>query len=75
MNELLQNVHSIFKNDGFLKLHDKEYYNIPLYQRGYKWTQKQVGKLLEDIDRFSPNAGKFYCVQNITLVPTSNGCF
>lgn len=75
MNELLQNVHSIFKNDGFLKLHSKDYYNIPLYQRGYKWTAKQVGKLLDDIDRFSPIAGKFYCVQNITLVPTSNGCF
>jgi len=75
MNELLQNVHSIFKQDGFLSIHKKDYYNIPLYQRGYKWTQKQVIKLLDDIDRFSPNAGKFYCVQNITLVPTENGCF
>ena len=75
MNELLQNVHSIFKQGGFLQTHNKDYYNIPIYQRGFKWTQKQVIKLLEDIDRFSPNAGKFYCVQNITLVPTDNGCF
>ena len=75
MNELLQNVHSIFKEDGFLNEYNKNFYNIPLYQRGYKWTNKQVVKLLDDIDRFSPIAGKFYCVQNITLVPTENGCF
>ena len=68
-------MHSIFDRKEFLHVHNKEYYNIPLYQRGYKWTQKQVNKLLEDIDRFSPNSGKFYCVQNITLVSTDNGCF
>ena len=76
MSELLHNVHSIFKDeDGFLSNYDKEYYNIPLYQRGYKWSRKQVEKLLDDIDRFKPSSGKFYCVQNITLVPDSRGWF
>ncbi|MDT7828861.1 DUF262 domain-containing protein [Pricia sp. S334] len=74
MSELLHNVHSIFKDhDGLLI--DKGYYNIPLYQRGYKWSQKQVEKLLDDINRFLPSSGKFYCVQNITLVPDSNGWY
>lgn len=76
MSDLLHNVHSVFKDDGgLLSDHNKKYYNIPLYQRGYKWTEKQVEKLLDDIDRFTPSSGKFYCVQNITLVPSDDGCF
>ncbi|WP_300436550.1 DUF262 domain-containing protein [Christiangramia sp.] len=73
MSELLHNVKAIFSQDaGFLVDHEKSYYNIPFYQRGYKWTTKQVKKLLEDIDRFVPTTGKFYCVQNITVVPKSD---
>ena len=47
-------------------------YNIPEYQRGYKWGKEQVLKLLEDIDSFDTdennNEDKFYCLQNITIV-------
>lgn len=76
MSELLHNVKSIFSSeDGYLSIQNKKFYNIPLYQRGYKWTHKQVVKLLEDIHRFSPSSGKFYCVQNITLVPDGKGWF
>lgn len=76
MSELLHNVETIFKkDDGFLGMHQMNFYNIPLYQRGYKWTTKQVEKLLYDIDRFTPMTGKFYCVQNITLVPQEKGYF
>ena len=47
-----------------------KYYNIPEYQRGYKWTIQQIKQLLDDIDRFQQhgNDDRFYCVQNITLV-------
>lgn len=47
-----------------------KYYNVPEYQRGYKWTTQQVEQLLNDINRFSNNGNdaRFYCVQNITLV-------
>jgi uncharacterized protein with ParB-like and HNH nuclease domain len=47
-----------------------KYYNIPEYQRGYKWNAQQIEQLLDDIDNFKPNgnADKFYCVQNITIV-------
>ena len=27
-------------------------FHIPSYQRGYKWTQKQVEDLLNDIEEF-----------------------
>lgn len=71
MSELLYDIHSIFdkKDNAFLTTNKKLFYNIPLYQRGYKWTTRQVLKLLVDIDRFVPKTGKFYCLQNITLVP------
>ena len=70
MEELLHSVKSIFdKEEGLLPSLNKTSYHIPLYQRGYKWTDKQVEKLLDDINNFSGETGKFYCVQNITLVP------
>ena len=53
MNDLLQNIETIFKDKGYLSFHGKNYYNIPLYQRGYKWTTKQVLKLLDDIEKLS----------------------
>jgi hypothetical protein len=52
---------------------DKEFY-IPAYQRGYRWTKRQVTDLLEDIKEFqqqvenSTNAkDKFYCLQPIVV--------
>lgn len=47
-----------------------KYYNVPEYQRGYKWTTQQVEQLLNDINRFNKNGNddRFYCIQNITLV-------
>ena len=50
-------------------------YNIPEYQRGYKWAIKQVLKLLEDIEGFNideNNEDKFYCLQNITIVKNND---
>ena len=59
--DIIKSVKSIFKMN----------YNIPEYQRGYKWGIEQVLKLLEDIDGFNideNNKDKFYCLQNITIV-------
>ena len=69
MEKLLYSVEETFNpKDNF---GEKKYnhFNIPLYQRGYKWTPKDVRKLLEDIDNFNPSGNKFYCLQNITIVP------
>lgn len=52
---------------------DVSYFNIPPYQRGYKWRSEAVLKLLEDISSFDlqKDSKKFYCLQNITLVKDS----
>ena len=70
MAELIYSVESIFgdyllnekfKSQGLL-------YNIPEYQRGYKWSKNSVRKLLIDINNFKIDGEKFYCLQNITIV-------
>ena len=74
MSRLLYSVEEFFSSDGYLQTNNKSYYNIPLYQRGYKWEPRHIEKLLNDIEAFEPEDGKFYCLQNITLVPKDN-CF
>ena len=39
------------------------------YQRGYKWDEKQIIDLLNDIDVFEPdhNGQKFYCLQPVAI--------
>ena len=66
--KLLFTVQEVFSSDGFLKFKQKEFFNIPHYQRGYKWEPHNVEKLLQDISNFEGAAGKFYCLQNITIV-------
>ena len=50
----------------FLKDIIKETFRIPKYQRGYRWTEENVTKLLEDIyeDRFF--------ISNTTEINTDN---
>jgi uncharacterized protein with ParB-like and HNH nuclease domain len=69
MSELLYSIRNLFSDSGYLSYDGQKYYNIPLYQRGYKWQQKHVDKLLEDIRQFNHEEDKFYCLQNITIVP------
>lgn len=46
---------------------------IPSYQRGYRWTERQVTDLLNDINEFSPkeipntNEKTWYCLQPIIV--------
>ena len=77
MNELIHNVESVFSSGKGNVLTDNfQKYYIPLYQRGYKWTKNQIEKLLTDINNFEIQPGKFYCVQNITLVPNlARNCY
>lgn len=48
-----------------------ESFFIPAYQRGYRWTSRQVTELLEDVFAFMQeterNTGKFYCLQPIVV--------
>ena len=63
--EFIVSVENIFFTD------QKSRYRIPGYQRGYKWTYNEVKTLLKDVDKFIPAGNKFYCLQNITLVSTT----
>ena len=46
---------------------------IPSYQRGYRWTERQVEDLLDDINAFTPvpiekyNSKTWYCLQPIVV--------
>lgn len=41
---------------------------IPNYQRGYRWTSRQVKELLDDIWEFSQNDSSFiYCIQPLVV--------
>ena len=66
MADLLYSVKQVF--DGYLN--PGQVFNIPEYQRGYKWNPQQILQLMDDIDDFE-NKGDddlFYCLQNVTLV-------
>ena len=52
------------------------HFNIPYYQRGYRWESKQVLDLLEDLFEFQqshPKQNQFYCLQ--PLVTCRNNTF
>lgn len=55
-----------------------ERFYIPAYQRGYRWTARQVTELLSDISTFRDEVAyaenqKFYCLQPVVVVPREDG--
>lgn len=50
------------------------YFNIPDYQRGYRWETKQVQELLNDLLEFSTSDsnGQFYCLQPLVVVANNS---
>jgi len=76
MSDLVHSIEYIFKKPGgYLDLENKNFYNIPEYQRGYKWAASEITKLLNDIARFEGEGERFYCLQNITIVSRSEGYY
>lgn len=66
MVELIYSVQYIFQE--YLKKRGCIFFNIPEYQRGYKWTSDNVITLLDDLKNFKKSSDDdFYCLQNITL--------
>ena len=55
-----------------------ERFVIPSYQRGYRWTERQVFELLDDIREFQrvrhehPKES-FYCLQPVVVLPREDG--
>ena len=50
-------------------------FTIPHYQRGYRWTDKEVTALLNDLLAFSSNSAQQepYCLQPLVLQEISDG--
>ena len=57
------------------ELLDGRYFFIPAYQRGYRWTKKQVGDLLRDLLCFANDEKQdfdFYCLQPVIARPITD---
>lgn len=67
MAELIYSTKDVYTN----YLRDR-IFKIPEYQRGYKWSEKQISQLILDINSFETDDTDdlFYCLQNITLYPS-----
>ncbi len=56
-----------------------ESFFVPAYQRGYRWTRRQVIELLEDVWDFvqtgAKNKGQFYCLQPVVVAPGKDGAW
>lgn len=52
-------------------------FNIPDYQRGYRWEEQEVTELLDDLWDFnnSNDSGDFYCLQPIVLKKNEDDSF
>lgn len=55
-----------------------ESFFIPAYQRGYRWTRRQVVELLDDIAEFQRDSEEkpksaFYCLQPVVVKPRVDG--
>ena len=59
-----------FKIITFKELLEKKF-NVPSYQRGYRWEKENVEALLNDIQEFADKKDKeeneFYCLQPIVV--------
>jgi hypothetical protein len=62
----------ITKTIGELKDHR---FFVPSYQRGYRWTEHEVTALLDDINEFSTEGGKSYCIQPLIVKRCDDGAF
>ncbi|MDY5858823.1 MAG: DUF262 domain-containing protein [Porphyromonas sp.] len=54
------------------ELRDGRVFYVPAYQRGYRWTERQVRQLLEDLYSFVRNKDteeQFYCLQPLIVRP------
>ena len=69
MSKLTYSIKELF-SENFLDTQKNWHFVIPDYQRGYKWGEEPVTKLLNDIEKFDfrGEEEKFYCLNNLTIV-------
>src|SRR5579862_7460608 len=56
----------------------KESFFVPSYQRGYRWTERQVMDLLDDVWEFQSKSqeqdkASFYCLQPVVVKMRDSG--
>lgn len=54
----------------------EEEFFVPSYQRGYRWSPKQVTVLLDDLDAFlstDPGRNSYYCLQPVVVCRREDG--
>lgn len=64
MNTTIMTVEELFKNSDY-----KKGFDIPYYQRGYRWKSENIEELIQDISK----EDKGYCLQPIVINKNSNG--
>ena len=52
-------------------------FRVPAYQRGYRWTEKEVTLLLKDLWEFAEqgNGDSFYCLQPLVVQQREDGTY
>lgn len=50
-------------------------FHVPSFQRGYRWTRKEVHALLDDITSFVTSDGTGYCLQPLVVRLRTDGCY
>lgn len=50
-------------------------FSIPSYQRGYRWTGKEVEALLDDLEEFGRSEENVYCLQPLVVQAMADGKF
>lgn len=55
-------------------LKDMQFF-IPSYQRGYRWTERQVEDLLKDIQEFIESKAGWYCLQPLVVKKCDSDCY
>ncbi|THF76547.1 DUF262 domain-containing protein [Cohnella fermenti] len=54
----------------------KEYrFFVPSYQRGYRWTEREVKKFLDDVHEFVAEGDKKYCIQPLIVKRRDDGSY
>ena len=56
-----------------IKAIDGNNFIVPNYQRGYKWREKDVEYLIDDIEGIAEEDNSDYCLQPIVVAPTESG--
>lgn len=50
-------------------------FHVPSFQRGYRWTRKEVNALLDDITDFVVSDGTSYCLQPLVVRRRTDACY